>query len=1299
MPENSFKYRKDNLDQLWPVLQDGQGVDGKSLTGTTLNYWEVGGTTKNTNISTNGEIYDNADQTNNSSFMFFEFDDPSFRLNARAPVLVNNYNYSLTNGDMRFEGIIRGIFSRLTPKNIKLYQNALSLINRGTFTNSDIKYSDLSDDTKIEQILDIRLNVEEQNNKTEIRYFFNSVGEMYQNFLETNIDDIFKNSIKNSNGKNLDLIRTDFYSKASGYSENRYEGSNKNLTLIQEDVTRLAQSMGTYFNASSNPEQFLENFIAFKSLNSLDDFDDDLFKNISYLVNLNDFVTTKIKDVQQRLISYAGRIRRFIILSRLTEGKAPATAADLDKLKAEIQQGKIDASKVAAATAIATQAADAAQKALVQSEQREAFELTRFNVQCFMLDFIDKFVEKNNTVRQETIKITNQLPHNGKILLSKGKSYEIVNKIFGTEKKVSFLELSNEKLSYLVPKINLSKVHFGADGTTPIDYQIPFSTNAGWSDSRNSNNLLETIYESPIIKSKEFAPLSDREFGVGIKSFNWDYEGSNPVSARKDITATLTLKALSFDALCREFPIYSMDNSTPLKFRYIDLVLRTGPKFYNTNKQGVNSVFGVKNSNYNPHYFRYRIDLGFQELVKNGGVPVSFTDDEIQAVNENNVSLALTLIDHKFIFNQDGSINLEIKYRAYFEAVMNDNEADILATREILQARTEREAKLQELQEKCEGEFENDSDREASTQELKKIYEDFAKISFQELKSSYGRIIQSLRDKNKIYYALIDKAKLGGYSVSGRNAAFITGTQPTGSASQSGNLIDFNPSVAPATTNNPPPAPSNITSNDSKDKVKQKINEFLQTIAPEEQNGKILISYFFLSDLLECMLDNIIDVINANGSPNSHINLHSRILLGSMAVDVNGQQQTISIGDIPISIDYFSEWFLNRVVAEKRTVYHILTFLRDLSSHMITDLFGSKCSSAYNRSPSKIQMTNFILRSTGQGNGQEFFKANKGYADNGVFDFGSNNTNGLVAALRANRTIIQAASSQYLFHYTMIYALTTNEIEERNPLTPAFDYKLGIYHIGYGRNKGIVKKLDFERTEIKGLRELNFIREFDGRGLSQLQSTYNANVTTVGSYLFFPGERVYIDPTGFGNSIGNPTEIGSIANDLGLGGYHYIYRVSNSITPGKFETNFKAKWESSGASPKNKKITPSKARISGRPVDLGACTSLVAVTKSTYVDKIDPLEKASKAVNSAEAALLKPEPVSGASDSSVTDYNIKVRQATKEVETEIQNGTISPTASEAEIKQQIESRIQPEGNNKSSVPSPGLPTGARRPSF
>ena len=70
--------------------------------------------------------------------------------------------------------------------------------------------------------------------------------------------------------------------------------------------------------------------------------------------------------------------------------------------------------------------------------------------------------------------------------------------------------------------------------------------------------------------------------------------------------------------------------------------------------------------------------------------------------------------------------------------------------------------------------------------------------------------------------------------------------------------------------------------------------------------------------------------------------------------------------------------------------------------------------------------------------------------------------------------------------------------------------------------------------------------------------------------MFIPGQYVYFDPValGIGKTYANKKGTKSLANLMGLGGYHIVTEVGNSIAPGKFETSIKALWETGGTEKK-----------------------------------------------------------------------------------------------------------------------------------
>ena len=133
------------------------------------------------------------------------------------------------------------------------------------------------------------------------------------------------------------------------------------------------------------------------------------------------------------------------------------------------------------------------------------------------------------------------------------------------------------------------------------------------------------------------------------------------------------------------------------------------------------------------------------------------------------------------------------------------------------------------------------------------------------------------------------------------------------------------------------------------------------------------------------------------------------------------------------------------------------------------------------------------------------------------------------------------------------------------------DIKEGVYHLAYGLDRGLVRSIKFNKTNQEFLPEARFASE-GGLLLNQLSNAYDVTVEMVGSNLFRIGQLVYIDAEvlGAGPSWADTGEDAgrkrSWANIMGLGGYHLITEVGNSITSdGTFVTTIKARWQTGGS--------------------------------------------------------------------------------------------------------------------------------------
>jgi hypothetical protein len=122
------------------------------------------------------------------------------------------------------------------------------------------------------------------------------------------------------------------------------------------------------------------------------------------------------------------------------------------------------------------------------------------------------------------------------------------------------------------------------------------------------------------------------------------------------------------------------------------------------------------------------------------------------------------------------------------------------------------------------------------------------------------------------------------------------------------------------------------------------------------------------------------------------------------------------------------------------------------------------------------------------------------------------------------------------------------------------DERRGIFHYSIGRDSGIVKKINLQKTDSKYLKELRFEQEgFDG--LEQLREVYDVEIESFANPHAFPGTYIFVEPRGFAP---NTTRAkGGNAFDLtryGIGGYHMIISSTHTFEPGRADSTIRAKW-------------------------------------------------------------------------------------------------------------------------------------------
>jgi len=618
----------------------------------------------------------------------------------------------------------------------------------------------------------------------------------------------------------------------------------------------------------------------------------------------------------------------------------------------------------------------------------------------------------------------------------------------------------------------------------------------------------------------------DKGTGVGLKNFSFEFNGTNPAEARNDITASLTLFFQSFSDFLRVRKSQKNED-----YRYVDLVIQPKP-----DKKGkVGGIEVQSDRQYEPQFYRIRAEVGYVVPTEAEG----FTADEIKAIRVSNKSFFLNMVDHDISFGKDGTVEIKISYRAYLESLLKHPRLDALASPELISRRI---ANAKEMVTQL-------NKRECSVEQIKELQISLAAQEAVLVRQSLSSIIKRLRARKVIYTALIKEEHKQHFIDKGFfiECDFEKGSEDDGSDGVDVKLV------------------LNSDLPESSDKF-----DFIDSANRSVQ-------FFYFGDLLHTILDCVFDESNKIRSGTGYD--RSSIVLGSFEFEpfqssaVTGN--VYNIADIPISIDFFSRWFVDNVVSQKSTrkTFPVMNFIRNLSNQLIKPSLVENCVnrkletrlrfqtaqiSAYKKGGKNPLLKNYKLKTsrTSIALDVDSLKAS------GTIPFDGGPENDANSSFKDFHTFIVLNALGSTLTYSGV-----GDYEE--------DTKKGRFHVHVGQNAGLVKTLSLSKSDQQYIREARFFQNgIDG--LLQLSAVYVANIEMFGNTLFYPGMEFFFNPYGIGGEEFDPRVQGSDANKLGIGGYHTITSVKSNIAPGKFTTTIAAQQYYSGDKSRNPNIVKQK---------------------------------------------------------------------------------------------------------------------------
>ena len=295
--------------------------------------------------------------------------------------------------------------------------------------------------------------------------------------------------------------------------------------------------------------------------------------------------------------------------------------------------------------------------------------------------------------------------------------------------------------------------------------------------------------------------------------------------------------------------------------------------------------------------------------------------------------------------------------------------------------------------------------------------------------------------------------------------------------------------------------------------------------------------------------------------------------------DFKNFYSVLNVANIPIEATAFLDFFTEKVVVQEKQNYYLNNFLADLFTQLVKPALGDNAIQGMtNNQPALINtdvsavdnISSPLFRDSTFTPRYPLYNQRSEYKL--IFELGDEENPGVQENVESQYTSIRSIEayqvkmdeSKVLFQNppsNITNNVATVKIIGVNGGANYLDGKYqtnikeGITNFVVGLDRGLIKSVSFERVDQPYLRESRTATD-KSFGVGQLRELYNVNLTLYGNNLVKPGQMIYVEPNRF--VFGRPTEQNSVSRLLGLGGYHLVVDVSNTIGKEGWETSVRA---------------------------------------------------------------------------------------------------------------------------------------------
>ena len=459
----------------------------------------------------------------------------------------------------------------------------------------------------------------------------------------------------------------------------------------------------------------------------------------------------------------------------------------------------------------------------------------------------------------------------------------------GQQAGSGLLGFNTQQLSSLVPYMKFYKVIL--EGNRRIKVEIPFPTvSLGYSQTG------KIFRQSSEDKGRYF---KNRD-GFGIKSFEWQYNGTTEATKFTDLSANLSIYFQDFAQLT------AIRESGKTKFTYLDLIIP---------QEAIGIAKTGKSKSVNQTDDAYIVaEAGWSVPPGNS----LFTEKDRLAVKENRLSMFLQQKNYELDFDSDttAGFTLNIEYHSAYELMTkNKNISAILPREKTCELIKQKQDEITAEKGKSNS---GDEDR---PNRIKKLNDEFEKIKQQAAKESYRYIFDDLLRSNRIHYL---KADLG----------------------QILNFQGVDEQVVSKI------AANNQLNNTQQADLNKDIKAW-QDAAADDNNRSEDIYFVFFGDLLESI---IMNATNPNKLKKIGFDVNTADTIRIMTTNVGFNGAEINIGDVPIDVRLLANFFFEEVISKKLYTFSLGEFIKSLLTKLMENRV-EKYSENYIPSPRVYQTT------------------------------------------------------------------------------------------------------------------------------------------------------------------------------------------------------------------------------------------------------------------------------------------------------------------------------------------------------